>query len=73
MKEVFLILLSLMLLTGCGTSAEQKRNDYEVCIFEKTREYWSEINKSIRTTKDLDFYRPGIEGRAKSFCIGLLK
>ena len=73
MKKLFSIGLILFLLAGCGTSAEQKRNNYDVCIFEKTREYWGEIKEPINTTRLQDFYRPQVEGAAKSFCIKLLE
>ena len=75
MKKLFLIGLVLVLITGCGASPQEKRNNYDACLIEKKREFWLEINEENPNMypQEIENYREMIENALPGMCVDNLK
>ena len=75
MKKVFLVLLGLMLLSGCGTSPQEKRNNYDACLIEEDRrlmaEFWAENPNPY--PQELQNYEKQVEDVLPRLCVDNLK
>lgn len=73
MKKVFLILLGLMLLSGCGTSPQEKRNNYDACLIEMEKQLWEEVGGQSTSISENNFRKKQVEGALKGRCVKFLK
>lgn len=74
MKKVALIGLILLLGAGCSSeiSPQEKRNNYDVCIIEKTQAYGLEYD-GYQWNEYGDEITEWIADRSKNFCVKFLK
>ena len=73
MKKIALIGLVLFLVSGCGTSAEQKRNNYDACLIEMEEEFWDKLGGESTSISENEFRKKTVEGALKGKCVELLK
>ena len=75
MKRVFLVLLGLMLLSGCGTSPQEKRNNYDACLIEEKSRLWAEFNAENPNPypQAVEIYKRQIEDALPRLCVDNLK
>ena len=73
MKKIALIGLVLFLVSGCGTSAEQKRNNYDACLIEMEEEFWDKLGGESTSISENEFRKKMVEGALKGKCVELLK
>ena len=75
MKKIFLILLSLILLSGCSSelSPQEKRNKFDACVIRDIQKSLKDVKvfAQIFATKDL-FYLDVFEISANSKCVKFL-
>ena len=76
MKKLLLLSISLILVSGCSTSAQQKRNNFDACIIEKT----AVVNHLIERQKGglsgvawFDMNEGNIPSLVNDLCVKLLK
>ena len=71
MRKILSIGLVLFLVAGCGTSAQQKRNNFDACIIEKGNEYWAQA------IDDGSWSQPTIKEQiasaSENFCVKFLQ
>ena len=73
MKKLLSIGLVLLLVAGCGTSAEQKRNNYDACLIEMEEEFWDKLGGESTSISENEFRKKTVEGALKGKCVELLK
>ena len=75
MKRVFLVLLGLMLLSGCGTSPQEKRNNYDACLIEEKSRLWAEFNAENPNPypQAVEIYKRQVEDALPRLCVDNLK
>ena len=75
MKRVFLVLLGLMLLSGCGISPQEKRNNYDACLIEEKSRLWAEFNAENPNPdpQAVEIYKRQVEDALPRLCVDNLK
>ena len=75
MKKVSLILLGLMLLSGCGTSPQEKRNNYDACLIEEKSRLWAKFNAENPNPypQAIEIYKRQVEDALPRLCVDNLK
>ena len=73
MKKVFLILLGLMLLSGCGTSPQEKRNNYDACLIEEEAEYKQRMRDQYPSWNEKNIQGAADQQDFASWCVDNLK
>ena len=73
MKKVFSIGLVLALITGCGTSPEEKRNNYDACLIEKEVEYKQQMKDQYPNLDSATLQDFADQQDFPSRCVDLLK
>ena len=75
MKKVSLILLGLMLLSGCGTSPQEKRNNYDACLIEEKSRLWAKFNAENPNPypQAIENYKRQVEDALPRLCVDNLK
>ena len=75
MKKIFLMLLGLMLLSGCGISPQEKRNNYDACLIEEDRrlmaKFWAEFPNPY--PQALQRYEKQVQDALPGLCVDNLK
>jgi len=72
-KKLFSIGLVLFLLTGCGTSAEEKRNNYDACLIEKEVEYKQRMKEQYPNLGSATLQDFADQQDFPSWCVEFLK
>jgi uncharacterized protein YcfL len=73
MKKIALIGILLFLITGCGTSAQEKRNNYDACLIEKEVEYKQQMKDQYPELDNTDLNEFANQQDFPSRCVDLLK
>ena len=77
MRKILSIGLVLFLVAGCGTSAQQKRNNFDACIIEETAMAWKKIIEQERDgNTDVewgDLKEGSIPSLVNNLCVKYLK
>ena len=73
MKKIALIGLVLFLITGCGTSAQEKRNNYDACLIEKEAEYKQGMRDQYPSWSNTDIQEAADQQDFPSWCVDFLK
>ena len=72
-KKVFLTLLCFMLLSGCSTSAQEKRNNYDACLIEMEKQLWEEVGGQSTYISENNYRKRQVEAALKGRCVKFLK
>lgn len=73
MKKLLSIGLVLFLITGCGTSPEEKRNNYDACLIEKEAEYKQQMRDQYPSWNNKYIQEAADQQDFASWCVDLLK
>ena len=73
MKKIVLIGLVLALITGCGASPQEKRNNYDACLIEMEKQLWEEVGGESTSISENNFRKKQVEGALKGRCVKFLK
>ena len=75
MKKLFPLVLILVLITGCGISAQEKRNNYDACLIEEEGKFWAKKNKEKPNMypSDRQMYEQMIQNALPNLCVDNLK
>ena len=73
MKKIALIGLVLFLITGCGTSAQEKRNNYDACLIEKETVWKQQMRDQYPDWNNTDIQKSADQQDFPSWCVDLLK
>ena len=75
MKKLLSIGLVLFLITGCGTSPEEKRNNYDACLIEEKSRLWAKFNAENPNpySQAVEIYKRQVEDALPRLCVDNLK
>ena len=73
MKKILSFGIILLLVSGCGTSAEQKRNNYDACLIEMEEEFWDKLGGESTSISENKLRKKMVEDALKGKCVELLK
>ena len=73
MKKVLSIGIILFLVSGCGTSAEQKRNNYDACLIELEEQFWDDLGGQSTSISENNLRTKMVEDALKGRCVEFLK
>lgn len=75
MKKLFSTGLVLVLITGCGISPQEKRNNYDACLIEEKSRLWAKFNAENPNPwpQDLQNYEKQVENALPRLCVDHLK
>jgi len=75
MKKLLSMGLVLVLITGCGASPQEKRNNYDACLIEEDRrlmaKFWAENPNPY--PQELQNYEKQVEDVLPRLCVDNLK
>ena len=63
----------LFLVSGCGTSAEQKRNNYDACLIELEEQFWDDLGGQSTSISENNLRTKMVEDALKGRCVEFLK
>ena len=73
MKKLFSIGLVLFFVAGCGTSAQDKRNNYDACLIEMEKQLWEEVGGQSTYISENNYRKGQVEAALKGRCVKFLK
>ena len=73
MKKIFLILLSLILLSGCSASPQEKRNNYDACLIEKETVWKQQMRDQYPDWNETNIQKSADQQDFPSRCVDFLK
>ena len=62
-----------MLLTGCGTSPQEKRNNFDACVIEEAQIFRTKISKVELDPKVYEIFEKQIPIMVNNKCVKFLK
>ena len=67
--------LVLVLITGCGASPQEKRNNYDACLIEEKSRLWAEFNAENPNPypQAIENYKRQVEDALPRLCVDNLK
>ena len=73
MRKILSIGLVLALITGCGASPQEKRNNYDACLIEMEKQLWEEVGGQSTSISENNLRTKMVEGALKGRCVKFLK
>ena len=73
MRKILSIGLVLFFVAGCGTSAQDKRNNYDACLIEMEKQLWEEVGGQSTSISENNLRTKMVEGALKGRCVKFLK
>ena len=73
MKKLFSIGLVLFFVAGCGTSAQDKRNNYDACLIEEEVRYKQQMKDQYPNLSNATLQDFADQQDFPSWCVDLLK
>jgi len=73
MKKIVLVGLVLVLITGCGASPQEKRNNYDACLIELEDQFWDNLGGQSTSISENNLRTKMVEDALKGRCVEYLK